>query len=300
MKKAIVLLVFAFILSGCAKKEALGAIKITTSQPASVQIDGKNVGQSPYSDEKIRAGEMSLRLTPQDTSLQPWDSLIDVASGVFTVVNRTFATNNNQAEGYIMTMKTVSQAIASISVVSEPDGAMVKLDGSPIGPTPLEKNQVTAGSHILVISAPGYKELEVPVNTQDGYKVMIDAKLSKLEVSPITDISEATDSADATDSATNTEAKPSGSVSPTPTKSSNKTPTPTKAGDVKSTGTVKILSTPTGWLRVRKEASVNSDEVGRVNPGETYDLLDEESGWYKIKLDNGDMGWVAGQYADKV
>ncbi len=299
MKKVIVLLACTLVLGGCLKKEALGAIKISTNQPASVQIDGKNVGQTPYSDEKIRAGEMSIRLTPQDTSLQPWDSLIDVESGVLTVVNRNFATNNNQAEGHIMTMKPISQAVASISVVSEPDGAMVKLDGSPIGPTPLEKNQVNEGSHKLVISAPGYKELEVSINTQSGYKVMIDAKLSKLEVAPITDISEATDSADATDSATTTTPAPSGAVSPTSTKS-NTTPTPTKAGDAKSTGKVKILSTPTGWLRVRKEASVNSEEVGKVNPGETYDLLDEDSGWYKIKLEDGDIGWVAGQYADKV
>jgi hypothetical protein len=72
----------------------------------------------------------------------------------------------------------------------------------------------------------------------------------------------------------------------------------TETEDIK-VSQVLILQTPTGFLRVRADATTSSAEVGRVSPGEKYDLLDEESGWYKIKLENGEEGWVTSQYAQK-
>lgn len=60
---------------------------------------------------------------------------------------------------------------------------------------------------------------------------------------------------------------------------------------------VTIGSTPTGWLRVRK-APVSGAEVTKVNPGEVYPVIDEKSGWFEITLDDGRVGWVAGQYVE--
>jgi hypothetical protein len=62
---------------------------------------------------------------------------------------------------------------------------------------------------------------------------------------------------------------------------------------------VKILPTPTGWLRVRAGAGLNHEEVAKVNQGESYELLEEASGWSKIKLSDGKEGWVSSQYASK-
>ena len=84
-------------------------------------------------------------------------------------------------------------------------------------------------------------------------------------------------------------------ISPTPTASKSATPTPTPiSGD-----TVTILNTPTGFLRVREDASTGAVEVGRVTPGDTLPLIDEVSGWYKIQLTDGKEGWVSSQYASK-
>jgi uncharacterized protein YgiM (DUF1202 family) len=59
------------------------------------------------------------------------------------------------------------------------------------------------------------------------------------------------------------------------------------------------LDTPTGFLRVRKEASTTAEEIGRVNPGEFFRLLDEQNSWYKIEFQTDKEGWVSGQYAQK-
>ena len=62
---------------------------------------------------------------------------------------------------------------------------------------------------------------------------------------------------------------------------------------------VKILDTPTGYLNVRSGPGTNFEQIGRVNPGEIYDLVSEDldAGWYQIRLDNGQNGWVIKQYS---
>ena len=62
---------------------------------------------------------------------------------------------------------------------------------------------------------------------------------------------------------------------------------------------VTILETPTGELNVRSEASVGSELIGTINPGEKYDLISEESDWYQIKLKDGKNGWISATYASK-
>jgi hypothetical protein len=63
---------------------------------------------------------------------------------------------------------------------------------------------------------------------------------------------------------------------------------------------VIILDTPTGFLRVRETNSIASLEIYRVNPGETYDIINQEEGWFEIKLDDGKTGWISGQYAEEL
>jgi len=60
---------------------------------------------------------------------------------------------------------------------------------------------------------------------------------------------------------------------------------------------VVISATPTGWLRVRSEPSLQGAEVAKVNTGESFSLLEEKDSWYKIVLKDGKEGWVSSQYA---
>lgn len=62
---------------------------------------------------------------------------------------------------------------------------------------------------------------------------------------------------------------------------------------------VLILQTPTGFLRVRASNNVNSAEVGRVSPGETFAIVSQIDDWYQITLPSGVSGWVSSQYATK-
>jgi hypothetical protein len=71
----------------------------------------------------------------------------------------------------------------------------------------------------------------------------------------------------------------------------------TEPGTVSATGKkVKIASTPTGWLRVRNAANLNGVEIGKVNVGDTFEVLEEKPGWKKIKVSETLVGWVSADY----
>lgn len=63
---------------------------------------------------------------------------------------------------------------------------------------------------------------------------------------------------------------------------------------------ILIKETPTGWLRVRSEPSIDASESAKVNPGESYELVEEKPNWYKILFNDEQEGWVAAQYSEKV
>lgn len=60
--------------------------------------------------------------------------------------------------------------------------------------------------------------------------------------------------------------------------------------------TATILETPTGWLRVRSEASLNGTELTQVTSGSSYAVLEETTGWVKIKVSETVTGWVSSTY----
>lgn len=62
---------------------------------------------------------------------------------------------------------------------------------------------------------------------------------------------------------------------------------------------VRVLDTPTGWLNVRSGPSTVYDIMRKVLPGESYELLDEQEEWYKIRLSASEEGWIIKEYAEK-
>ncbi len=76
--------------------------------------------------------------------------------------------------------------------------------------------------------------------------------------------------------------------------SSTKSPVaPTSTGTPRSGRTV--TSTVSG-LRVHSAPSTGASVVGSVNRGQRLQVLGYSNGWYKVRLPNGQVGWVSGAY----
>ena len=68
---------------------------------------------------------------------------------------------------------------------------------------------------------------------------------------------------------------------------------------IKTTPELKVLNTPTGFLRVRDKPSTSGKEIDRVSPGDILIMLEELPSWYRVRLSDGKEGFVSSSYAEK-
>jgi len=283
----IIVIVLALVLVGLIIKSKFfgrqgpGALQISTTPTATVFLDGTQAGITPYFDDKIKAGEHTVKLVPESTeeNLTSWEGKVNLLPGILTSIKRTFAVNEAESSSEMITLEKAGRKDqSSLAVISIPDQAVVKLNGEPKGFTPLSLEDLAPADYQITISSSGYEEKTVSAHTIGGYKLIVNVKLAQT----MEGIEEATPSG-----ATEEEAET------TPTPKAQATPPANK-------------DTPTGFLRVRMGPSTSATETAQIKPGEMYPYLDEEkldtSGgkWLKIEYKKDEEGWVSGVYVDLV
>jgi|SRR3989344_8228291 len=245
-----------------------GALQVTSSPPSKVYLNGKAVGQTPLCKcelkDMVDEGSYTIKLVPLDGNFSPFEQKIKISKKVLTVVDRNFASLGLETGSIISLVPIQDKKDAQVSVVSFPGASQVFLDNNIQGQSPLVLKNITDSDHELKLTKDGYKDKIIRIRTVLGYKL---EALVFLGLNP--------------DIATQSAASAS-----------------SQAASFKK-AKVLILDTPTGFLRVRQEPTVASAEITQVKPGETYDLLEEKSGWFKIQLKDGKEGWISSQYSKK-
>jgi hypothetical protein len=258
----LVVLVILFLIGFFRPKGA--GLLIEANPQSLVYINGEEVGTTPFETTR-QPGEISLKIQPEsaESPLPGFETNLNLTSGIQTVVRREFAPTQAEASGEIISFEKTGGKEASISFVAEPDAAKIAVDGLIRGYSPYKIASITPGNHQITFSATGFKDKNLSVKTQAGFKLILVVKLAVGEV-----------------------------VSPSPT------PTPKPENVVM----VKILSTPNNFLRVRSEASSTASELARVESGKSFVLIEESvpSGWFKIEYEESKEGWVSAEYSQKV
>ncbi len=259
------------LFSGGGSKE--GVLKVASNPTASVFLDNKHVGRTPV-ETKVASGDYTIRLVPETTTqaLASWQDSIKIAPDILTYVNANLAESEFTTSVETMWLEKITSKLAEVAVRTNPDGAMASIDGETKGITPISIPNITAGDHALAIISSGFLPRNIKIKTTAGYKLNAVVKLALSGETP-----------------------PEASPSPTP----QSTPTKATSSTDPITPFVTIKDTPTGFLRVRLEPSTSASEAARINPGEKYHIEDEKTGWYQIKYDAKNLGWISGQYATK-
>jgi hypothetical protein len=248
-----------------------GALQVTSVPKSKVYVDGRLVGTTPVclcdSAQMLDVKEYTVKLAPEDSRFKPFENKIDINKSTLTAVDRTFD-ERAESDGSIISLSPLgSKEDIEILVVSFPDKANVFLDNNAVGITPLHLKNISQSDHDLKIIKKGYKDKAVKVKTTSGFKL---TSIAFLGIDP--------------GFSKPKEASPSASAAEEPEK-------------------VLIQDTPTGFLRVREESSISSLEITQVSPGEEYELLSEEEGWFEIKIVSEEQedvtGWISSSYAEK-
>lgn len=224
---------------------------------------------------RVFLNEAEVGMTPfQDDNLKPENYLITLKKDEATSSAQTFW------EGYVkLNEGTVTIAIRDIAdtkevssgeiislepgkgatITSSPTNAQVYVDSKLSGRTPLYLPDLAPGEHQFLISRENFLSRSIRSKVIEELNLVLNVDLAITE--------------------------------PDLTKLPS---TPTL-----STKEVVIKNTPTGFLRVRESATLNSKEVGQVKPKEEYILLEEVPGWVRIRLKDSKEGWVSSAYIQK-
>lgn len=301
----IVIIVFVIYKVVSDQTPKLGALRIKSDPSVTIFLDNKHIGRSNY-DDKVAEGEYTLKLTPETTvtSTSSWQGKIKVYRNLLTYINAQLGDSEFTSAVDVLWLEKITSKLSDLTVITNPDGASISIDGESKGISPVTIPNVESGDHTIIVMSPGFVTRTIKVKTTSGYKLIATIKMALAAKSLEADLS-ATTSAIASVSG-----QIKSKIIPTPTINLKITPKLILSGTISPTIKQNVLlpekpyiiikDTPTVFLRVRSDASVNASESGRVKPGESYSIKDTKNGWYQILFDGINIGWVSGQYADKV
>lgn len=231
------------------------------------QKSGLNIQSNP-SEALVFLNNIEVGKTPyEDKNLEPKEYLIklekDGASwqGKLKTVPQTVAIINRDL--------AVDQASSSGEILTLDRGRGMTVISNPqdaqieIGGKVLGKTPISvniaAGEHTIVLSHSNFLKRSIRASLPDGFNLTISVDLA-LSEADLTVIS-----------------------SPV----------------ITQTAEVKVLQTPTGFLRVRDKASLSGKEIAQVKPGDSLILLEVQEGWDRVRLPDGKEGFVSSSYVEK-
>lgn len=232
-------------------KEKSGISVLSTPDGATVYLNGKEVGKTPYEDKNLEVKEYVLKIDKDGASYQ---GNIKLNDGTVTIINRDLAKDLSSSAGETLSLNHGK----GVTVISNPSDADVEIDGKNLGKTPIRLN-LDSGEHNILVSHPNYLKRSIKATLPKDFNLTISADLAISEAD-LTQIS---------------------------------------APVVTQTPEVVVKSTPTGFLRVRDQASLNGKEIAQVKVGDTLILLEEQGSWDRVRLSNGVEGFVSSVYVTK-
>jgi len=144
------------------REDRMGGITIVTEpRSASVYIDGKLVGESPYEDKNLTAGTYKVRVIKEGYEVSEKDMIVE--SGKQTEIS--------------VTLKEIK---GELEVRSEPPESKVYIDGKEIGETPLTIPGMRSGRYLVRVLKEGYEPYEGRVEVVKDEKKTIRVSLKQM------------------------------------------------------------------------------------------------------------------------
>ncbi len=324
-----------------------------------VYLDNALLGPFPYVGEDVEPGEHKVTFKGNGVE---YNVNLNFLPGSEVVLKRDLGVSQVFSAGQNFWLEKNDSDVV-LSVISEPNGADVYIDGSKVGNTPYSSSSLTPGDYDLRVEMPGYEAQTARIEVNEAHKlnssfslfpVPVPQNVSLLEGSQnLYDV--ASDNAVVTSDPTNWVAAVvywnetrginlsnvgvnkelvfdyfldyAGNVY-----TANGTKVAVEGADFVSTAErgaylrriqdgaglspaaketflalgqtavggkkATVLETGLGWLRVRDVPGLDGTELTRVNVGDSFDVLEEQDGWVKIKVSSEVEGWVSEDYVD--
>ncbi len=152
---------------------------------SSVNIGGKDYGQTPVTITDLNSGDYDVvltRISESKDSYVPLNVSITLEKGAESIIDMEIGPSGINA-GYILYYTkslTSSENNGLITLLSEPDGSNIYLDDQILGKAPIKATKLNAKNYQIKITKQGYEDLSFPVIVRNGYNLNIQTTLYPL------------------------------------------------------------------------------------------------------------------------
>ncbi|MDD5147588.1 MAG: PEGA domain-containing protein [Candidatus Daviesbacteria bacterium] len=160
-------------------KQTSGISILSDPTEATVFLDGKEVGKTPFDSKDLDVKEYLIRL---EKNRAFWQGKVKLNAGTVVVITRDIASDSASSAGEILTLDRGK----GVTIISNPSDAGVEIDGRIIGKTPITAD-VNTGEHTILVSHTNYLnrsiKIDLPVNF--NLTVSVDLALSEADLEAI-------------------------------------------------------------------------------------------------------------------
>jgi hypothetical protein len=138
----------------------VGYLVVTCNTPGARVLVRKKLVEGPLGEPvAVRAGGAEVQVMAD--GYEPFVRAVELVGGETTRLDVKLESKAN---------------VAVLAVTTSPDGGIVLLDGTPLGPGPVEA-RATPGEHHLVVRKPGFVDAEVPLVLKGGERRALEVHL---------------------------------------------------------------------------------------------------------------------------
>ncbi|MBI2196199.1 PEGA domain-containing protein [Candidatus Daviesbacteria bacterium] len=154
-------------------KQTSGISVLSEPAQAVVFLNEKEAGTTPYEDKNLAAGDYVVKITKGKAS---WQGRVKLTPGTVTVINRDLAEDMASSAGEILTLNRGK----GLTVISNPTGAAVEVDGKSYGSTPITVN-VEIGQHTILVSHTNYLKRSIRADLPNNFNLTVSVNLALSE-----------------------------------------------------------------------------------------------------------------------
>lgn len=160
-------------------KQRTGISVLSMPSGATVILDNKEVGKTPYDNKDLEVKDYTVKLDKDGAS---WQGKIKLTPKTVTIINRDLASSQASSSGEVLTLDRGR----GITIVSNPSESEVEIDGKAYGKTPISIN-LASGEHTILVSHVNYLKRSIRASSPQDFNltVSVDLAISEADLTSI-------------------------------------------------------------------------------------------------------------------
>ncbi|MBM4401820.1 MAG: SH3 domain-containing protein [Candidatus Cloacimonetes bacterium] len=157
-------------------KITYGSLRVESiPNEASVLVDEKEVGVTPWQESKIKEGVHKIKLISGNLS---WEGKIEVSSGTETFVKRILGPSPSFSGGISVSCQKTKNGFNNpgLAITAKPERVMVSVNEKEYQ-TPIVLDGISTGRRKIKFAFNGYQGEEIEVETKNGFLTNVDVEM---------------------------------------------------------------------------------------------------------------------------